>query len=48
MPTGRPTVAASASLDAARVEPSVRNATFDLAKTYTNEFARRAKDKFKA
>jgi NitT/TauT family transport system substrate-binding protein len=32
----------------ASFEPSVRPEKVDLAKTYTNEFARRAKDKFKA
>ena len=32
----------------ASFEPSVKPEKIDLAKTYTNEFARRAKDKFKA
>ena len=32
----------------ASFEPSVKPAKIDLGKTYTNEFARRAKDKFKA
>ncbi|MBA2673829.1 MAG: ABC transporter substrate-binding protein [Ramlibacter sp.] len=32
----------------ASFEPTVRPEKIDLAKTYTNEFARRAKDKFKA
>jgi NitT/TauT family transport system substrate-binding protein len=32
----------------ASFEPSVRPEKVDLGKTYTNEFARRAKDKFKA
>lgn len=29
-------------------DPGMGAETFDLVKTYTNEFARRAKDKFKA
>ena len=32
----------------ASFEPSIKPERIDLAKTYTNEFARRAKDKFKA
>lgn len=32
----------------ASIEPAIRTDRIDLAKTYTNEFARRAKDKFKA
>src|SRR3954462_12677692 len=32
----------------ASFEPTVKPEKIDLAKTYTNEFARRAKDKFKA
>ena len=32
----------------ASFEPQVRPEKIDLAKTFTNDFARRAKDKFKA